>query len=87
MFVKIPKKLLGLLAAMGVAVSVGSAEAAVLNDVSENSPIVLKQNSAVQLPNLDVSEEHMQPNYHYSHSSHSSHSSHTSHYSHYSARE
>jgi len=79
--VKVSKKILAILAVIGVAFNVGAAEATGINDVTENSPIVLRQNSVAQFQIPGQASENVQPLYHYSHSSHSSHGSHSSHYS------
>ena len=82
---KVSKKILAILAAFGFVINVGAAEAAVISSVTENSPIVLKQNNPTQIQIAGESSDQLQQLYHYSHSSHSSHYSHRSHQSHYSS--
>ena len=81
------KKLFGFIASFGLLLNGASVQAAMLNDVKENAPIVLKQNSSFANPALNDSvQQANQPLYHGSHYSHSSHASHYSHQSHYSSR-
>ena len=81
---KFPKKMLGLLASLGLIFNATSVQAAAFTDVTDKTPIVLKQNTGVQISIPGVQTQHIQPNAHYSHESHGSHGSHGSHASHYS---
>ena len=80
---KIPKRILTILVALGFVFNAGAVEAAAINNVTENSPIVLKQNNVKHIQINGTDSYQLQQLDHYSHYSHVSHSSHSSHYSSY----
>lgn len=77
---KLSKFFVGLLALIGISLNSYSvdAQSVLVDNVLENSPIVLKQNDVIQHSFNVVDSDNTQ---YMSHSSHYSHASHTSHYS------